>query len=569
MHPWNKPLGVAGLRRRRTSDERPATRRDGRLPNRYVDSVLVFALALAVRLAVSSCYRFEGMDCDAAGYYNLARHFAAGQGWTNYSLRLLFSLPQSIPMPDDYWSPFFPFLLSGSFSLFGTSFASAKLVTVLLGGCVGVLGYLLGRELTGSRRAGLISGCLLAVHPIAVDWSLRIMSEVGTMSAVMLVFVLLFSGRWRARPWVIGAAAGLAYLTKYQSVLLWPALLVGLWSLSPRGTRSGRVGWALLSFLIVVSPWFLRNLAVFGDPLHTVVTKGMLAKYPRFGGENKVFTRLVAPPGFLSFLLAHPGEVAAQAWVGSRVVVFQFFRSVAGPVWLYPAAILGFIWMVRKPRVWGPFLVYAFCLYAAVSLCIPNVRYMLSLLPLWLVLAGIGFDRALTRAGGGKLRTEALRWGGVALLALAVGSSVLQVRSRAIGAGGDWRPGVNFCSLEGRAMAELLQGVAGPDEPVFGEEQYHDALLFDRMVIQVPYDETTLQVVRDRYHLRYMAITRRGLSRRFPGWTEALPGWVHPVAEMPAREVARRGGHPEYSPVSDVLLLNIECAPAADSLEAG
>ena len=55
--------------------------------------LLVFALALGLRLASAPLFTFAGSDCDGAGYWNVARHIADGQGWLSNSYRFLY-VPQ-------------------------------------------------------------------------------------------------------------------------------------------------------------------------------------------------------------------------------------------------------------------------------------------------------------------------------------------------------------------------------------------------------------------------------------------------------------------------------------------
>ena len=153
--------------------------------------VALVVLSAAVRLAYTSSYRFEGMGRDSAGYMKLAENFATGEGWVNSSVQFLYALPESIPHPDSYWSPLFPFLISLVYRLFGVSYSIAQIVPVTFGILVPALLLFLVYELTRLRVAAIAAGVIAAIHPTLVMWSNRVQPEIVTIFFFTLTLGLL------------------------------------------------------------------------------------------------------------------------------------------------------------------------------------------------------------------------------------------------------------------------------------------------------------------------------------------------------------------------------------------
>lgn len=92
--------------------------------------------------------------------------------------------------------------------------------------------------------------------------------------ALAMLFHAMHDGWTVKRAVILGLLAGLAILTKSTGVALLPAILLGaVISRKPTGdeavTPTKPIHWvaALVPLLLLVVPWWLRNMSLYGDPL--------------------------------------------------------------------------------------------------------------------------------------------------------------------------------------------------------------------------------------------------------------------------------------------------------------
>jgi 4-amino-4-deoxy-L-arabinose transferase-like glycosyltransferase len=147
--------------------------------------------------------------------------------------------------------------------LAGTAFGAGTIVTV----------GLLGRRVAGAR-AGLMAAGLAAVYPtlIAADGALMSESLLGLFVALTLLAAYrLVEAPTAGRAATLGAVAGLAALTRGEALLLLPLVLLSV-VFRPAGWRAALV--AVLAFLVVLTPWTVRNWIVFDRPVLIATNSG-------------------------------------------------------------------------------------------------------------------------------------------------------------------------------------------------------------------------------------------------------------------------------------------------------
>ncbi len=148
----------------------------------------------------------------------------------------------------------------------------AKVLQILLTAGILFLTYRLARRLFPD----LDNFALCTLHfallfsPVFLYWSLRVVGGVLLTFLVLLAFKIYYSKhRWRLP--LLGVVCGLAALTRYEGFLLATAFGLGLLIKEFRGFRNFKklkpLAVYLLSFVLVVSPWLLRNFLTFGNPL--------------------------------------------------------------------------------------------------------------------------------------------------------------------------------------------------------------------------------------------------------------------------------------------------------------
>jgi hypothetical protein len=133
--------------------------------------------------------------------------------------------------------------------------------------------------------------------------------------------------------------------------------------LADRGRRDGSRALvaAALGFALVMSPWWLRNARVFGDPLHSDIRWNLLCDWGLGGDEQRFWTRFDRPPDFTTYALAHPLQALKVAYGGTRMIVALGWLEHIASAALVPLALLG-AWSLRR----RPARPLAFALYVAV-----------------------------------------------------------------------------------------------------------------------------------------------------------------------------------------------------------
>ena len=133
-----------------------------------------------------------------------------------------------------------------------------------------VAAYLVGRRSGLGRGAAAVGGGAWLLAPMIAVQSGMQLNDVaaGALVTVAAALALAGPGEWTAtRSALVGLALGLAATTKLAAL---PAVAaVGLFALAS-GVRAG--GWRLAvpmaaAFLLLVAPWWARNLAMFGNPI--------------------------------------------------------------------------------------------------------------------------------------------------------------------------------------------------------------------------------------------------------------------------------------------------------------
>jgi 4-amino-4-deoxy-L-arabinose transferase-like glycosyltransferase len=171
--------------------------------------------------------------------------------------------------------PLYPTVLALPSWLGLDSYAAHRVVSCLLGAAAVVLIGLLGKRV-GGPRIGLLSAAIAAVYPALwmLDSSLR--SESLYLPLIALVLLLAYrlhdEPGWR-RAAALGAAIGLAALTRSEALLLVPLLIP--WR-RPKPALA-----VVAAFFVVVSPWLVRNWITFDRPTGISTNEGGL-----FAGAN-------------------------------------------------------------------------------------------------------------------------------------------------------------------------------------------------------------------------------------------------------------------------------------------
>lgn len=468
----------------------------------------LFALALAVRLVFAARLVFPPLD-DPAFYVQTARNLAAGRGLVSDVLWNYFVAFPSVTHPShEFWMPLATLLMAGTIRVLGNTWFAAQLPGLLAGSLLPVLTYALGRTVwPDQRRRGWAGLAALLVTPSAILVYQSASGDSAALYAALSTATLLSAARVGTRPTVRGAMVtgvlgGLSYLTRSHGSLLIAA--VGLvWLIGLRRNLKqalGLMGGLLAGALIVVGPWWLRNLAVFGAaqpfPLSAAAAARDYGEWFNYA-DLPSFDKLVG-----GGLAAALGLRVEALWHDLGVVLLITFPY--GVIGL-PAALR------RREPVFRVFAVYAVGCWLLVSLLFPvpaltgSFYHSAGTFAPWAALGGVAVVKALAD------RPRARLWGaGLAavLMALTVAQAALA-----------W-PAVWADSRANQArfaaVTQWLRANVPPGEAIITNEAHslNYAGGFPTLTLPNREDVVTLRALADRYGARFVVVF--GVIGRYP-----------------------------------------------------
>ena len=342
---------------------------------RRSDVLLLFVVALAARSLAAALVGYAPYT-DPAYYSLVADRLADGHGFT---VPVLWSflevgghLPAhpTLPVPSNgHWMPLTSIVASSWVALLGPvigSWRAAQIPMVLLGAALVPFTYLVSWELWQSRSTAvvaallvLLAGPLLVYVPVVDGFAVF-----GAAGAACIWCSTRAVTAPRPGLWLVaaGAAAGLATLTRVDGLLLSVAPAVA-WAMS-REWRSGRtrVAWgaaSLAAFVVVLGPWSLRDMAVFGSA------------FPSAGGHtlwitsyNEQFS-ISRDPSLGDYLAWGPANI-----IGSKLAAWvQLLGRTAvllGGLFVIP--FVAGLWRERHRPELAPFLAYFGLMFVAMGL---------------------------------------------------------------------------------------------------------------------------------------------------------------------------------------------------------
>jgi 4-amino-4-deoxy-L-arabinose transferase-like glycosyltransferase len=339
-------------------------------------ALIVFAVALVLRLAWVTWTAPGAKAFDPARMDEVARHLAQGSGFTR-DAGLVSQPVADVP-------PLVPWLLSLVYRVAGHRAFAALVLQCVLGAMIPLLLAGLGRSLFGDP-IGLWCAWLATLHPLLIVACAEL--SAGTAFCATLSLAMLLSAEWlrtprHGRALGTGLAWGMAALT-HPAALPAP-LVVAAWAWRPLGLAAGsanrlrQLGLLLLGVALVVAPWTLRN-AIQTHSL-ALVTRGD-------GGP-----------------LTGAFEPAAWSAATGAPAIANKSGDLPGPLfaWLVvmaPLALWGLLWTMRSPRRWFQalplVLIVMFIAIAAAFSGRPDMR-----MPVWMlatVYAAFGLEDARRR----------------------------------------------------------------------------------------------------------------------------------------------------------------------------
>jgi 4-amino-4-deoxy-L-arabinose transferase-like glycosyltransferase len=248
----------------------------------FHSTLCIVLVALAIRLIVMGFLYQEQLDPQRDhwrfGYENgrLARSIVEGRGLSG-------------PLFEDtgvtaWMTPIYPYFVAGVFKVFGIYSTTSAFVLLIFQALISALNclpiYYFAKKLFG-MRAAVWSGWAWAFFPYAIYFPVERIW--GTWLSTLLVSILLLITLYleestRLWHWVgYGLLWGFTALTEPVVMTAWP-FMTG-WATYRLYRQKSR--WAIplaatvLAFVVVVTPWFVRNYTIFGRFIPFRDTMGM------------------------------------------------------------------------------------------------------------------------------------------------------------------------------------------------------------------------------------------------------------------------------------------------------
>ena len=352
--------------------------------------LLLYALALVVRGVLIALYPDPGYP-DSYYYVDVARAIASGQGlnvdfvWIFAEVGNKLPDPAVLPIPSNaHWLPLASLIQAPFVSILGpTAFANA-LPGILIGSLAAPLTWLIARD-AGARPLICAAAGVLSAIPGAVTAFLAQPENFALLHPLVAATLWLtargLKGDGRSFA-VAGLLAGLATLARNDGVLL--AGAVGLIWLADRvrwlRNRHGRRSWsrvddrapisivaalgAFVLFMVVMGPWWARQIAVFGSISPT--SSSGVALWIRDIAE---WNSLTAHPSLQSFLDQGWPAIIASRLQGLTDATGSFVVMIASVV-LLPFMLVGAL-ARRHAKDFGPWFVYTFIAFAGATVLYP------------------------------------------------------------------------------------------------------------------------------------------------------------------------------------------------------
>jgi hypothetical protein len=342
--------------------------------------LLLYGLAFLVRALFMVQYPDPGYP-DSYYYVDVARAIAAGHG-LSVDFVWIFGevggrLPENpvLPIPSNaHWLPLASFVQAPFVLALGPTAIASALPMVLIGSLAGPLTWLIARDVGASRTVQLGAGVLGAIPAAGTVFMAQPENFAIFQPLVAATLWLAARGlRGDRRAYVLaGLLVGLASIARNDAFLLGGA--VGLvfvidriraWRLR----RPAALSWSAAVgcfglYLLVVAPWWLRQLSEFGSISPTASTGSAL-----WLTSYRQWNSITADTSLAAFMAQGAEAIVASRFFGFVAAVANF-AVIIGSVILVPFMAWG-AWRRRGSDDFLPWFLYVLIMFAGATFIFP------------------------------------------------------------------------------------------------------------------------------------------------------------------------------------------------------
>ncbi len=328
---------------------------------------VLYVLALLVRLLLIGHFPDPAYP-DSFYYVDVARSIHAGNGLT---IDLIWIFPEvgggipadpTLPIPSNaHWMPLASLVQLPFMAVLGPTAVASALPFALIGAVAAPLTWAVARDAGANPVVAIGAGLMIAVPVLTTAF----MVQPDNFSLYQpLVLGALWMGarglKGSPRAFALaGLLAGLATLSRNDGVLVLAALgLAFVWD----RWRDRRIPWRAAAgcvglFVLVMAPWWARQLAVFGS-ISPSTASGKVFFIRDIAEWNSIST-----PATLDHLLGMGIGPLLVTRIGGFVAAVMIYVTLVAGFVLAPFMVVG-AWLRGRSLDFGPFFIYAALLFA-------------------------------------------------------------------------------------------------------------------------------------------------------------------------------------------------------------
>ena len=523
--------------------------------------IALYLLALVARAVLIALHPDPAYP-DSSYYADVARAIADGHGFQTDFIWIFAEVGGKIPanpvlpIPSNgHWMPLASMVQVPFLALFGPNPIAAAAPFALIGSLAAPLAWAIARDAGANTRIAVGAGILTALP--ALSFVFMAQPDNFSLYQPLVAGALWLTARGLkgdARAYALaGLLVGLATLSRNDGLFV--GLAVGLAFLWDRW-RAWRSGGGRLPaipfsaavaclglFLVVMAPWWWRQLDVFGQ-LSPSTASGKVLYIRSIAEWNSITT-----PATLDYLLGQGWGPLLASRIGGLVAAVGIYVTLVGAGLLVPLMVIG-AWVRRRSDNFGPFFTYAAILFAFSGLVsaihVPGGTFIhsaVALVPHSYVLAlegvavAVGWIAARRRTWDREAATRLFIVAAVGFGAFAAVAGVLAVHSR-------WDRSLNDRKAVGAALD--LAGAA-PDDRLMSIDSAGYRYVTGHPGVVTPNDPLeTIKSVADAYRISWLVLDRDDIVPALAPvlLSQARPPWIGPrLYQVPASD----GGPPRVA----------------------
>jgi len=479
---------------------------------------------------------------DISSYVSVAHNLAHGRGFVEDVVGSWWGGARELPTPSNlWWAPLVSIIAALGMLLGQGDYASAQAATAAFSALTPLAVYALGRALFPGRwRTALLGAALSSCFHLFLG---QAGVPLSVSPYVVLVPLALALALWApARPLLMlpaGMAIAASQLSRSDGVLLALPVLLAWWLLAPahrpRGATLRAAALLALGYLLVMSPWWARNLQVHGaiQP----AASGRAAFMRQYDDWHKLPEEVNAQTWLADGWGPIIEQKTAMARANGRTLVTGMVAAgqARAQAWSTPSVLLlmGLAWLGaglsltrrRAAALW----LHVGALWAFYSLLFTAVGHasfkqsMYGVYPLLLLCAALGMETLACALA--RLAPSARRARVTTLLLLLMLAPLLTGQAR-------------FGLHEGRQKGEAVQRIAAfwqaveryvltpldiGDETLMLRDVHEFHALLGRPAVLIPHaDADDVRALARQFGVRYLLLTGADPASRRPGLAQLL-----------------------------------------------